>query len=241
LFGDAREGSIVAQEDVAESRIGHLANAPSRATRNPSSAWGKERRTGKLVMRNIEREATMSLTTAVLFLHILGSMGFAASLAVEWLVAMQLKRSSHFAQVAQLAKVSKGLPAIGVPSLVLTLATGIVLAAIHGSWARPWIVVALVSLGLLVVTGASLTAPASLALQKRVEAAAGREDVSIELRGAINNITLAVALRLKTMLFVSLVYLMTGRPGIAGAVAATAAALVLGATWAYLGRRPASP
>ncbi len=131
--------------------------------------------------------------------------------------------------------IARRLPATGAPSMLLVLATGLTMAAIHNLWGEWWIIFSLVAMGMLIAIGAGMTGPGSTALQKAVALRLGTSGPAEGLGGLqLENRITALALRLKTMLLVGLVFLMTAHPDWLGSLACVGACLAIGLVWSLL-------
>lgn len=179
----------------------------------------------------------MGFSVIVLFLHVVSVIGFSVSLSYEWLVSIQLRKATHTSEVRHLMRITKLLPAIGVPSLLLLLATGLYLVAEQGLWGSGWVILSLVAMALMIAIGAGLTGPSSLALQKAVAAEEIEPSVSEGLRGSFDDRTLGLALRLKTMLLFGLAFLMAVRPGAEASILCIGFSVLVGVLWSFAGRR----
>lgn len=129
--------------------------------------------------------------TLALFLHVLGALGLAVSLGLEWVDQRRLAAR------------------VGGPSLGILLLAGLYLTATR--WGgTPWIGLALLSLVALGALGAA---------GARAPRAIGR-----------------ASLRLRVAIVVGVVFLMTAKPDLGGALAATAVAALAGIGWAFSAR-----
>jgi hypothetical protein len=181
----------------------------------------------------------MGFSAIVLFLHVLSVVGFSVSLSFEWLVSICLKRATRASEVQQLMGITKRVPAIGVPSLLLLLATGLYLVAEQGQWGTSWIILSLVAMALMIAVGAGLTGPNSVALQEAVAAEENQPTVSDALRRSFYNKTLGLALRLKTMLLIGLTFLMAAHPNAGVSILCVGISFLIGILWWVLaGRSP---
>ncbi len=178
----------------------------------------------------------MTFLMAILFLHVLAALGFAISLSMEWLVSIQLKRATVAAEVRQLMGITRRLPAVGAPSAILVLATGLLMAAVQGLWSQWWIVFSLVAMGLLIALGAGMTGPGTMTLRRAAASTLGESSPAQELEGMpLGSRKLALALRLKTMLLVCVVFLMTAHPELPGCAASLGLCLLTGLLWSVGG------
>jgi hypothetical protein len=100
---------------------------------------------------------------------------------------------------------------VGGPSALLVLATGIYMTSTR--WGpRPWIVIGLAAMVVIAILGPALSRRAGLA---------------------------ALSLRLRTWLFLGIVFLMTTEPGLTGSLVAIGVAALIGVVTALPARNPA--
>jgi hypothetical protein len=179
----------------------------------------------------------MGSSVLILFLHVVSAIGFSVSLSLEWLVSIQLKKATRTSEVQQLMRITKHLPAIGVPSLLLVLATGLYMVAQRGQWGTWWIFLSLIAMALMMAVGAGLTGPSSVALQKAIAAEESQPTVSEALKRSFSNKTLGLALHLKTMLLIGLTFLMTVHPNAEVSVLCIGTSILIGILWPSFGGR----
>ena len=112
-------------------------------------------------------------------------------------------------------------------SVLLILVTGFYLALTAWSLWTGWIAVALISLLLLVPSGAALIEPRRRAIARLAqEAPDGLLSQALEQR--IHDPILGTALQTVTILLLGIVFLMTNKPSLIGSLIVMAVALVLG-------------
>src|SRR5262245_65768226 len=81
----------------------------------------------------------MNLYRPVLFAHLTAVIGIFAALAIEWVTALALRRATSYDQARDWTRVWDVLPAIGAPSLLGALASGVYLATSLGLWGFGWV------------------------------------------------------------------------------------------------------
>lgn len=179
----------------------------------------------------------MTIYGIALFLHVLGALGMFAALGIEWAADGALQRATDGAQARSWLAVLRSLGRVNGPSALAILVTGIYMGTT--AWGRqPWIGLSLLGLVFLAVMGARVTGRRMAAVARELHSgSAGDEAPRVRLRDPV----LALSLRLRTMVALGIVFLMTTKPGGELALAEMSAALLLGAAWAApaFGRRPA--
>jgi len=177
----------------------------------------------------------MNLYRPVLFVHLTAVIGIFAALAIEWVTALALRRATSYDQARDWTRVWDVLPAIGAPSLLGALASGVYLATSLGLWSFGWVAVAIPTLIGVGVAGA-LTAPARKRTRATLAAHLGQlpNAVQVQLRQTL----WLRSLRVRTALLLGLVFEMTLKPD-AGAWV-MAAVVVIGIAWAAATRTEAA-
>ena len=179
----------------------------------------------------------MSLYTIVLFLHVSGAIGYFVAMGI-WLFGLAaLRRAQRVEQVRVLTQLVGRLgPLFGI-SVLLILATGLYMALTAWGLRTGWIAVALISLVLIAPLGTALIEPRRRAID-RLARAAPDGALPQALRQRIHDPVLATALQTVTALLLGIVFLMTNKPALLGALLVMAVALVIGlASGALVSRR----
>ena len=181
----------------------------------------------------------MSVYPLVLFLHIIAALGLFAAIGLEWAGLVNLRRAATAGQAREWARLLGALRAVGMPSVLLILASGIYMMATR--WGgQAWIGAAFGGIVLMAVLGGAVT---GRRVGPLVRAARKEEGpVSGELAARLRDPFLLGSLCLRTAIGLGIVFLMTLKPAASGALATMAAALVLGLAAGFLtrsrGRRP---
>ncbi len=167
----------------------------------------------------------MPLYPIVLFLHIVGALGLFASLGVEWVSLLALRRAETKAEVQFAAGGLNVVRWVGMISLAVILVAGLYMT--FTVWkGTPWIAVALLSMlvfplvGILggrrlAVLGQALNPQAGMALSPAV-------------RQQLQHPLILASLQIRTAVALGIVFLMTVKPDWAGSIATILTALVLG-------------
>src|SRR5262249_23309167 len=113
-------------------------------------------------------EVMMDMHRALLLTHVAAMIGLFSTLTVEGLALRFLRRATTYEQARAWTAAWTLLPAIGAPSILLSLASGISLATTLGLWDFSWAQVAVPTLVIVAVAG-GVVAPR----RSRVRAALG--------------------------------------------------------------------
>ena len=167
----------------------------------------------------------MNYYLIVKFIHIVGALGIFVALGVEWLTLWHARQASTSEQARERMSVSNSARRLGMPSMLLTLLSGIYMtAAVWGP--IPWVLVALAALVLLVVLAMALTRSRMAAIGQSLKADNG--PMSPGLHNLLNDSLLWLSMRLRSSLALGLVFLMTVKPTLAGSLVTMGVAIGLG-------------
>ncbi len=166
----------------------------------------------------------MSIYNIVLFVHVIGAIGYFLGIGIWLFILVGLRRSQHVEQVRALIH----LTPFGAASAVILLAAGLYLALTAWSLLTGWILVALISLILIIPTTAALIAPRRSALVKQLAREAPDGAISLALSQRIHDPVLLATVCAVAVLLLGLVFLMTTKPELADSLIVMAVALVLG-------------
>jgi len=166
----------------------------------------------------------MSLYSISLFLHIVGALGLFAVFVLEWAGLSHLRRAAEGAQVREWVGLVAAARVAGGPTALLILVTGIHMSAAR--WGpQGWILVGLARMVVIAVLSLGVSGRRAAAIAR---APAEPGPISPPLRRQLHDPVLLLSLWLRTALFLGVVFVMATEPGVAGALAALAAAGAIG-------------
>jgi hypothetical protein len=175
----------------------------------------------------------VSVYTISLFLHIVGALGLFAVLGVEWAGLAQLRRATGAAQARESATLLAGPRAVGGPASLLILLTGIHMTATR--WGpQGWIVVGLVGMVIIAVLSIAVSGRRTAAIARVLPTGDG--PIPPAVRQHLQDPVLPMALRLRTALFLGVVFLMATEPGTGMSLAVLAVAAIAGVAAALAAR-----
>jgi hypothetical protein len=184
----------------------------------------------------------MSIYNIVLFLHIVGAIGYFLGMGILLFILLGLRRTQRVEQVRSLIHLNELAAPFSAASAVLLLVTGLYLALVAWSLLTSWILVALISLLLMVPTSAALIAPRRSAIVKQLAREAPGVELSRALEQHIDDPVLATVCTTVLTLLLGLVFLMTTKPNLVGSLIVMVVALLLGlAAGALVSRMRRSP
>jgi hypothetical protein len=170
----------------------------------------------------------MSIYTIVLFVHIIGAIGYFLSIGSWLFILVGLRRAQRVEEVRALMHVNDLSGPVGDGSGLVLLIAGLYLALSAWSLLTSWILVALISLILILSTNAALIGPRRSALVKQLERSAPEGEISLALWQHIHDPVLWATSQTTAVLLLGIVFLMTTKPDLGGSLIVMAVALVLG-------------
>jgi hypothetical protein len=179
------------------------------------------------------KEDPVSVYTISLFLHIVGALGLFAVLSVEWAGLAQLRRAAGVAQARESARLLAGPRAVGGPASLLILVTGIHMTATR--WGpQGWIVVGLAGMVIIAVLSIAVSGRRTAAIARVLPTEDG--PIPAAVRQRLQDPVLPLALRVRTALFLGVVFLMATEPGTGISLTALAVAAIAGVAAALAAR-----
>jgi hypothetical protein len=170
----------------------------------------------------------MSIYNIVLFVHIIGAIGYFLGIGTWLFILVGLWRAQRVEQMRALIHLNDlSGPFSGISALLL-LAAGLYMAFTAWSMQAGWILVALISLILIVPTTAVLIAPRRSALVKQLARETPDGAISEALKQRIHDPVLITVVQTVAALLLGIVFLMTTKPALLGSLIVMAVALVLG-------------
>lgn len=170
----------------------------------------------------------MSIYTIVLFVHIIGAIGYFLSIGSWLFILVGLRRAQRVEEVRALMHVNDLSGPVGDGSGLVLLIAGLYLALSAWSLLTSWILVALISLILILPTNGVLIAPRRSALVKQLERSAPEGEISLALSQHIHDPVLWATSQTTAVLLLGIVFLMTTKPDLGGSLIVMVVALVLG-------------
>ncbi len=168
-----------------------------------------------------------TLSTLVLFAHIIGVLLLFIGIAALWISALRLRSARLVAQAREWSGLARIAGRIGPIAGVLILVPGIYMMATEWG-ATPWILVTIGAMLLLMMPGMIIAGRSMGAIRVALAASADEDAVPAEVRRQIERPLMWSAIQVWAAAALGVVFLMTTKPGWAGSLVAMAVALVLG-------------
>lgn len=158
-----------------------------------------------------------------LFLHVTGALLLSAAIAVEWFCIINSRKSgaghvqelvSHYSKIAKFGDIAAFL--ILIPGIYMMIAV----------WNdAPWGISGFFGLILIGAIGGTLTGRKI----KKIKRLILTNDSGCQDPGQLlNNDTLSISIRIRTGIFLGVIFLMTAKPGLAGSVITLSTSVILG-------------
>lgn len=165
----------------------------------------------------------------VLFLHLTGVAGLFVGYGLEWIVSSLLRRAATADQARAWLRVYRfSLPVSGPALLLLILTGGYLAAQLLGGMKMPWIQASLVGIVVALGIGFSLILPRVRVIRSSLPE--GNTTLSAAAVANLQNAILPTLIRVRALLALGIVYIMTVKPMTAGeAYGDLLVAMVLGA------------
>jgi hypothetical protein len=169
----------------------------------------------------------MDLHRIITFLHVAAMVGLFAALTIEGVSLRWLRRATTYEQARGWAGLWSLLVPLGVPSVLVLLASGLYLATTLGLWQFGWVEVALPTLVIVAVAGA-VTGPRRNRLRKSIATNAGA--LPNGLKAELRHPLLLASWRFRAVLLLGLVFEMTTKLD-SGSLLLMAGVSVIGIGW----------
>jgi hypothetical protein len=167
----------------------------------------------------------MSIYTIVLFVHIVGALGFFLALGLEWTGLWQIRSAMTTEQVRPWMGIFKSVRKVGFGSMATTVVTGLYLMlAVWGSVA--WIIVTLGAIVLMIALAQVVTAPRMAAIGRALATEKGA--LSGAFQALTKNPLLWVSIQTRVAIALGIVFLKVAKPGLGESLLTLGIAIILG-------------
>lgn len=167
----------------------------------------------------------ISVYSIALFLHIVGALGLFVALGLEWAGLLNLRRAATIEQAREWFKLFTSLRRLNALIWLAILIPGFYMAATVWRGAA-WISIALAAVVLLAVLGAALGRRQMGSIGQALSMESG--PLSTSLRQQVGSPLLWFSLWIRTAISLGIVFLMSVKPGLLGALVSMGVAVFLG-------------
>jgi hypothetical protein len=177
-------------------------------------------------LKQYRKESIMnSYSIIALFLHIVGALGVSLALGLEWIGLRQIRTAMFPEQVRTWMGIFKSVRQVGFISMLTTVITGIYMIMTY--WGgKPWIIVTMGSLILVIVLAQALTAPRMAAIGRVLATEKG--SVPQTFHKLVNDPILWISIQTRVALILGIIFLKIAKPGLGGSLLTISVAIILG-------------
>jgi hypothetical protein len=172
----------------------------------------------------MEKEATMSVYSIVLFFHIAGALGFFIVQGLEWMGLSQLRSAKLPEEAHAILGLVKRTDRLGALSILTIIVTGVyMMLTVWGG--VPWILVVLGSLVLEIVIFVVLSRPRITAVEQALDMET--------FHRLVNHPILWISIYTRTAILLGIVFLKVAKPNLGGSLLTIGIAITLGLALAF--------
>jgi len=168
----------------------------------------------------------MNLYSNVLFVHIVSALGLFLGYGLEWTVSALLRHSSTTDQARAWLRVYRVSPPVTGASLAVLILSGGWLSALTGGMNHGWLIVSVAGIVVALLIGFALILPRVQAIREALPE--GNLPLSPEALLQLQSGVLPTLIRVRVLLAVGIIYLMTTKPPLGASLIVLAVAIVLG-------------
>ena len=169
----------------------------------------------------------MDLHRIMTFFHVAATVGLFAALAIEGVSLRSLRRATTYEQAREWVGLWSLLAPLGIPAVLVVLASGMYLATTLGLWEFGWVEVAVPTLVIVAVAG-GIIGPRRNRLRKSIATNVGA--LPNRLKAELRHPLLVASWRLRAALLLGLVFEMTTKLD-SGSVLLMAGVAVISIGW----------
>lgn len=177
----------------------------------------------------------MTLYTILVFVHVLGAVGMFAAWSIEAIGLVQLSDVSSTTQLPSWLALRRRASKVGGTSMLTAIITGVAMMVMHGG--APWMIGAVAELALIVAVAVVVGRRVAPELAAAAEPRGQNTDTDIAQIAS----AMAASLRFRIAAGITIVALMTIKPGLPGTIGLIATGVALGAAVALRVTHPNAP
>jgi len=165
------------------------------------------------------------LYKVALFLHVIGALLLCAAIAIEWLCIINIRKADTIERIRESVFIYSTVRKMGDRAASLLLVPGIYMMVVVWHNAS-WGVFGLFDLILIGLIGSMVT---GRKMKKIAEIAKMENKHPDELGSLSRNNSLWFSIKMRTAIFLGVIFLMTAKPGLAGSIVTIIISIILGA------------
>ena len=167
----------------------------------------------------------MDTYSIALFLHIVGALGIAIALGLEWVGLSQIRNAARPEQVRSWMMLLKNSTKVGFLSMLTAVISGAYMMA-TGWGGVPWLFVTLGSLVLIIALSAALTRPRMMAIGQAL--AMGKGELTQTFHNLVNQPILWLSIQTRSAIVLGIIFLKIAKPDWGGSLLTIGVAIALG-------------
>jgi len=168
----------------------------------------------------------MTLYSNVLFVHIASALALFLGYGLEWTVSALLRHASTTDQARAWLRVYRVSPPVTGVALAVLILSGGWLSAMTGGMNQGWLIASVLGIVVALLIGFALILPRLRALRRALPE--GNAALTPEALLQLQSPVLLRLIRVRVMLAVGIVYLMTAKPPLTASLIVVAAPVVVG-------------
>lgn len=168
----------------------------------------------------------MTLYSNVLFVHIASALALFLGYGLEWTVSALLHHASTTDQARAWLRVYRVSPPVTGAALAVLILSGGWLSAMTGGMNQGWLIASVLGIVVALLIGFALILPRLRAIRRALPE--GNTALTPEALLQLQSGALPTLVRVRVMLAVGIVYLMTAKPPLVASLIVLAVAMVLG-------------
>ncbi len=170
----------------------------------------------------------MNSYTIVLFLHFAGMAALFIGYGLEWTASALLRRATTAGEARSWLRIYRGSLPVSGPGLLLLILTGGYMAGVTERSAAGWVIAAWIGIAVALVIGFGLLLPRFKKLRPVLQSSEATAALSGEVLGRVKDPVITTLIRIRTMLAIGIVYLMTAKTPLVPSLVVLLAAIGLG-------------
>jgi len=170
----------------------------------------------------------MSTYTIVLFFHFVGMAALFIGYGLEWAASALLHRAATAGEARSWLRIYRGSLPVSGPGLLLLILTGGYMAGVTSRSAAGWVIAAWIGILVALVIGFGLLLPRFKKLRPLLQSSEGTAALGSEALGRVKDPVIVTLIRIRTMLAIGILYLMTAKPELVPSLVVLLAAIGLG-------------
>lgn len=159
------------------------------------------------------------------FIHIVGALGLFIALGIEWLSLRNLRHAINPADVREWTWIVRGIQRLGAPSMAATVISGFYMMAVARMHVA-WLMVSFGTLVVLALLAVTITQRRMTVIWRSLETTT--ESSIASLRPLLRQPLLWIVTQIRVALALGIVFLMTLKPDLVGALLTIGIAVILG-------------